>query len=75
MILKVSYASRDVEQRKSYPTAQNANSNKPKRGLPKPKCLTGYKGRPLNIRHGNRAFIVVGDRENLLHGKGRQVVI
>ena len=31
--------------------------------------------RPLNIRHGNGAAVVVRARESLVHGKGRQLVL
>jgi len=60
---------------KSYPTIYHANSYCiAKRGLPKseyPKRLLGY--RPMNIRQGNGAAIVVRTRESLVHGEERQL--
>ncbi|KAA6336600.1 Group II intron-encoded protein LtrA [termite gut metagenome] len=60
--------------RKSYPTIYRANSYYvSKRGLPIPECRKAM-GIALNIRSGNRASVVVGARESLVHGKGRQLI-
>jgi group II intron reverse transcriptase/maturase len=34
----------------------------------------GYEDLPLNIRYGNRAFVVVRVRESLVHGEGGQLI-
>ena len=61
------------------PRIQNAHFYRTKRGLPKVECrpfaaMSAMKKVALNIRHGNRAPIVVRGRESRLQGEGEQFV-
>lgn len=61
------------------PTIQNAHFYRAKRGLPKAErrpfaAMSAMRNAALNIRHGNRAPVVVRGRESRPHGKGEQFV-
>lgn len=61
------------------PRIQNAHFYRAKRGLPKVECrsftaMSAMRNAALNIRHGNRAPVVVRGRESCPQGEGEQFV-
>ena len=61
------------------PRIQNAHFYRTKRGLPKAErrsfaAMSAMKNAALNIRHGNRASVVVRGRESRPQGEGEQFV-
>ena len=67
------------KRRTAHPRIQNAHFYRAKRGLPKAECrpfaaMSAMRNAALNIRHGNRAPIVVRGRESRPQGEGEQFV-
>ena len=61
------------------PKTWNAHLCRTKRGLPKVECrpsaaMSAMRNAALNIRHGNRAPVVVRGRESRPQGEGEQFV-
>ena len=68
-----------VKRRTAHPRIQNAYFYRAKRGLPKAECrpsaaMSAMRNAALNIRHGNRAPVVVRGRESRPQGEGEQFV-
>ena len=68
-----------VKRRTAHPRIQNAHFYRTKRGLPKAErhffvTMSAMKNVALNIRHGNRAPVVVRGRESRPQGEGEQFV-
>jgi len=65
--------------RTTHPKIQKAHFYRTKRGLPKTECrsfaaMSAMRNAALNIRHGNRAPVVVRGRKSRLQGEGEQFV-
>ena len=68
-----------VKRRTAHPKIQNAHFYRAKRGLPKAErrsfaAMSAMRNVALNIRHGNRAPVVVRGRESRPQGEGEQFV-
>ena len=68
-----------VKRRTAHPRIQNAHFYRAKRGLPKAErrpfaAMSAMRNAALNIRHGNRAPVVVRGRESRPQGEGEQFV-
>ena len=68
-----------AKRRTAHPRIQNAHFYRAKRGLPKAECrpfaaMSTMRNAALNIRHGNRAPVVVRGRESRPQGEGEQFV-
>lgn len=68
-----------VKRRTVHPRMQNAHFYRAKRGLPKAErrpfaAMSAMRNAALNIRHGNRAPVVVRGRESCPQGEGEQFV-
>ena len=68
-----------VKRRTAHPRIQNAHFYRAKRGLPKAErrpfaAMSAMRKAALNIRHGNRAPVVVRGRESRPQGEGEQFV-
>lgn len=67
------------KRRTTHPKIQNAHFYRAKRGLPKAErrpfaAMSAMRNAALNIRHGNRAPVVVRGRESRPQGEGEQFV-
>ena len=67
------------KRRTAHPRIQNAHFYRAKRGLPKAErrpfaAMSAMRNAALNIRHGNRAPVVVRGRESRPQGEGEQFV-
>ena len=67
------------KRRTTHPKIQNAHFYRAKRGLPKAErrsfaAMSAMRNAALNIRHGNRAPVVVRGREDRPQGEGEQFV-
>ncbi len=67
------------KRRTTHPRIQNAHFYRAKRGLPKVErrsfaAMSAMRKVALNIRHGNRAPVVVRGRESRPQGEGEQFV-
>ncbi len=79
-MLKAGQPQESGKRRTVHPKMQNAYFYRTKRGLPKAErrsfaAMGAMKKVALNIRHGNRAPIVVRGRESRLQGEGEQFVL
>ena len=67
------------KRRTAHPRIQTAHVYRAKRGLPKAErrpfaAMSAMRNAALNIRHGNRAPVVVRGRESRPQGEGEQFV-